>query len=140
MLRFIPTFAHAVADYVLGSLLLFAPWIMAFPDGPARYVTMAVGLLILGASAVTKYELAVLGLIPVPAHLLMDGLGGLLLIASPWLFGFAGEQWMFQVIAGVLEVGLALTTKTTPAFWPGHQGALLVQDGGAPDSTGSQHP
>ncbi len=52
---------------------------------------------ILGARAIvhsllTDYELGVVRRIPMPIHLLLDVLSGLVLLAvSAWIFGFANE-------------------------------------------------
>jgi hypothetical protein len=45
-------------------------------------------------------------------HLGVDAAGGLLLLASPWLFGFADRVMWPHVIIGILEIGAALTTRT----------------------------
>jgi hypothetical protein len=50
-------------------------------------------------------------LIPMPVHLGADILVGLVLIASPWLLGFADEVWIPHVVLGVLEVGVASMTQ-----------------------------
>ncbi len=49
-----------------------------------------------------------------PTHLTLDLLSGVLLAASPWLFGFSGFVYVPHLVLGVLEVGAALMTKTTP--------------------------
>lgn len=48
-------------------------------------------------------------------HLLFDLLSGILLAASPWLFGFADQVYLPHLIIGMLEIGAALMTKTGPA-------------------------
>ncbi|MBA3969217.1 MAG: SPW repeat protein, partial [Gemmatimonadetes bacterium] len=53
--------------------------------------------------------------IPMIGHLWVDGLGGLLLAASPWLFGFSEHVWMPHLVLGLAEFGAALVTKTIPA-------------------------
>jgi hypothetical protein len=66
----------------------------------------------------TDYELGVVPMISMPAHLILDGMGGLLLAVSPWLFEFAGSVWMPFLILGLAEVGAALITRTRPAHSP----------------------
>ena len=50
-----------------------------------------------------------------PVHLGLDAAAGLLLAASPWLFGFAEFVYLPHLILGILEMGAALMTETTPA-------------------------
>jgi hypothetical protein len=65
-------------------------------------------------SVLTDYELSLARVIPMPVHLAADAGGGLLLAASPWLFGFADRVTWPHVILGLLEVGAALMTRTSP--------------------------
>src|SRR3712207_5392896 len=92
-----------------------APFVLGFADnGPAQWVPMALGAAILIMSLITNYELSLAKVIPMPLHLSVDAAGGLLLAASPWLFGFADQVFWPHLIIGLLEIGAALTTRTTP--------------------------
>jgi len=114
-MRFISTRAHGVMDYIVGLLLLVAPYLLGFADGSAaQWVPMILGVAIVGMALMTDFELSLVRLIPMPLHLGIDIAGGLLLLASPWLFGFADRIAWPHVIVGILEVGLALTTRTVP--------------------------
>ena len=114
-MRFIPTRTHGVLDYVMGLLLIAAPYILGFADGTAaQYVPQAIGAAMLGASLLTNYELGLIRVIPMPVHLLLDFASGALLAASPWLFGFADRLYWPHLILGLLEIGSALMTRTVP--------------------------
>ena len=114
-MRFIPTRIHGMLDYATGLLLIVAPYLFGFANGgAAQWVPMILGVGILLMSLVTDYELSLTRLIPMPAHLAVDGAGGLFLLISPWLFGFADQVRWPHVIVGLLEIGAALTTRTTP--------------------------
>jgi hypothetical protein len=89
-LRIMPTQIHEVLDYLTGSALLAAPGLLGIKDEPRAALT----LLLAGAGAtayslLTDYELGLVRLLPMPAHLVLDAMGGALLASSPWLFGFA---------------------------------------------------
>ena len=113
--RFIPTRIHGILDYLMGGLLIVAPWLLGFADGgPAMWVPIILGAGVIVYSLLTDYELSVMRAIPMPVHLGLDVAGGLLLAASPWLFGFADFVWAPHVIVGILEVGAGLVTRTTP--------------------------
>jgi hypothetical protein len=47
-------------------------------------------------------------------HLFLDAAGGILLAASPWLFGFADEVWVPHLVLGLIELGTALMTQREP--------------------------
>lgn len=49
-------------------------------------------------------------------HLGLDAASGVLLAASPWLFGFSVVVFWPHLILGLFEVAAALTTRTTPAY------------------------
>lgn len=108
-LRFLPSSVHGVIDYAMGLVLLLAPTIFGFEElgGPAVWVPRILGILVLGESIMTDYELGLVKMIPLRFHLWMDAAVGLVLVISPWAFGFADQGsnvWMPHVIAGVAEL------------------------------------
>ena len=114
-LRFIPTRTHGVIDYLMGALLIVAPYILGFADGTtAQWIPQVVGAALIGASLLTDYELGVVRVIPMPVHLGLDVAAGALLAVSPWLFGFADRVWVPHVIFGLAEIGAGLMTRTVP--------------------------
>jgi hypothetical protein len=114
-LRFISTRAHGVIDYLMGGLLIVAPYLLGFADGTAaQWIPQIVGAALIGASLLTDYELGIVRMIPMPVHLGLDVAAGLLLAASPWLFGFADRVWLPHVIFGLAEIGAGLMTRTVP--------------------------
>jgi hypothetical protein len=115
-MRFIPTRTHGVIDYLMGALLILAPYLLGFADGTAaQWIPQVVGAALIGASLLTDYELGVVRVIPMPVHLFLDVAAGALLAVSPWLFGFADRVAWPHLILGLLEIGMGLTTSTTPA-------------------------
>jgi len=114
-MRVISTQVHGILDYLVGLLLVVAPWLFGFADNDtAKWVTIAVGITALLYSLVTDYELSVARVLPMSAHLALDALSGAFLAASPWLFGFSQEVWVPHVIIGLFEIGAALLTHTVP--------------------------
>ncbi len=113
-MRFIPTRVHGVLDYLVGALLIAAPWILNFNRGGAEtWVPVILGIGALLYSLLTNYELGVLRRIPMGTHLSLDAGSGLLLAVSPWLFGFSTFVFWPHLILGIFEIVAALTTKTT---------------------------
>jgi hypothetical protein len=115
-MRFIPTRVHGVLDYLTGLLLIAAPWVFGFADGGAeQWVPILLGVGVIGYSLLTRYELGVKRTLSVPTHLWLDVLGGALLAASPWLFGFADRVYIPHLVIGAGEILIALMTQTAPA-------------------------
>jgi hypothetical protein len=114
-MRFIPTNVHGVVDYLTGALLIVAPWLFGFAQGGAEtWVSVVLGAGAILYSLFTDYELGLARVLRMPLHLGLDAASGLLLAASPWLFGFSDVVYWPHLIIGVFEIGAALTTRTTP--------------------------
>jgi hypothetical protein len=118
--KLIPTKVHAALDYTVGVLLIAAPWIFGFADEStaATWMSVLAGLAIIGISTVTNYEGGFLGnLVAMRTHLISDGLLGVFLAASPWLFGFAEagtNAWLPFVAIGAGEILSAAATNPMP--------------------------
>lgn len=112
-MRFIPTWTHGIADYLLGVALIVAPFILGFAiGGVVQWLPMAIGSGILAMAVMTNYEFATVRLISMPVHLTVDFGAGLLLAMSPWVFGFSHIVFWPHLIFGLLEMGASLTTHT----------------------------
>jgi hypothetical protein len=129
-MRLIPTRMHAVMDYVAGVVLIAAPWIFGFSDDStaATVISVAAGIAMIGMSAVTAYEGGFLAhAIPMRMHLMADALVGIVLIASPWVFGFADEganAWAPFVIIGAFELVAAASTVPESAVDDAREGVM----------------
>jgi hypothetical protein len=115
-MRFIPTRVHGYLDYIMGALLIAAPWLFDFADGGAEtWVPVVLGAGAIVYSLMTDYELGATNAISMRTHLTLDLISGALLAASPWLFGFADYVYTPHLVLGILEIGAALMTKREPA-------------------------
>ena len=115
-MQVIPTRVHGMMDYLVGALLIAAPWLFDFAYGGAEtWVPVVLGAAAILYSLFTDYELGVVRRIPMPVHLMLDLGSGVLLAVSPWLFGFADRVWQPHLIVGLIEIGTALTTRRVPA-------------------------
>jgi hypothetical protein len=118
--RPIPSRIHGMLDYAGGIALIAAPWIFGFSDvgGAAVAVPVVLGILILLQSLMTDYELGVVRVIPLRAHLLADVLGGAFLALTPLIFGTTDEGlggWLPHVIVGLALVLAGLLTQPVPS-------------------------
>ena len=115
-MRFIPTRVHGYLDYIMGALLIAAPWLFDFAEGGAEtWVPVVLGAGAIVYSLMTDYELGATNAISMRTHLTLDLMSGILLAASPWLFGFADYIYTPHLVLGILEIGAALMTKREPA-------------------------
>ena len=114
-MRFIPTRVHGMTDYLIGVLLIAAPWLFNFDRGGAEtWVPVILGAGVIMYSLLTDYELGASRRISMPTHLMLDLGGGVLLALSPWLFGFSEHVWQPHLIVGLLEIGTSLMTRRVP--------------------------
>ena len=115
-MRWIGTKTHGYLDYIMGVLLIAAPWIFGFArDGAETWVPVVLGAGVIVYSLLTDYELGMNPMISMRTHLMLDLVAGVILAISPWLFGFAYYIWAPHLILGILEIGAALMTKQVPA-------------------------
>ena len=113
----ISTKVHGILDYLSGALLIASPWLFDFADHEtARWVAIGVGIAVLGLSIFTDYEAGLVRKIPMSVHLTMDLLAGVLLAASPWLFGFSDRVYLPHLVLGIMEIGASLLTQRTPDY------------------------
>ena len=114
-MRFIPTKLHGCLDYIVGALVIAMPWLFGFAKGGAETtVTVIFGVIAIVYSLLTNYELGVVPVLSMPTHLLIDFFWGLALAASPWLFGFANDTYLPQLIIGLFAIVASLLTRRVP--------------------------
>ena len=118
-MKFISNRVHTIIGLVVGVVLLLAPYIFGFSDNAsAAMVPWVIGLFIILNELITTSPIALVKLVPMKIHVIVDVLTGLVLAVSPWLFGFADaapNAWVPHVLVGILIVGYALATDTATA-------------------------
>ncbi len=120
-MRFLPTRVHALLDYSTGLLLIALPFLLGLTRGSSEtwgaeaWIPIALGSAAIVYSLLTNYELGLLRILPMPVHLMLDAGSGVLLAASPWLFGFADRIYLPHLILGFLEISASLITRTVPS-------------------------
>jgi hypothetical protein len=113
----LPTRIHGILDYLLGAMLIGAPWLFGFEAGGAEtWVPVGAGALVVLYSLCTDYEMGALRLIQVPVHLFFDLLVGVALIVSPWLLGFDTLVWIPHAALGGVLILVAAITDTIPGY------------------------
>lgn len=103
-------------DYLMGVILIAAPWLLGFArDGAETWVPVILGAGVIVYSMLTDYEFGLSPKISMGTHLTLDLVSGVLLAASPWLFGFSEYVYLPHLILGILEIGASVVTEKTPA-------------------------
>lgn len=114
VMNIISTKVHGVLDYLVGALLIAAPWIFDFNRGGAEtWVPVILGAGAILYSLFTDYEYSISRSISMKTHLILDVISGILLAASPWIFGFNDFVYLPHLIFGILEIGVSAMTQTT---------------------------
>ncbi len=114
-MRILPTRIHGFIDYAMGILLIASPYLFGFATGFAeQYVPQTLGAAAIVYSLFTRYELGMVRMLPMRAHLTLDIASGVLLMLSPWAFGFANAAHWPHLILGFIALATALMTRTTP--------------------------
>ena len=109
----IPAFVHGVLEYCAGALLIAAPFLFTFDSDTATAVAIIAGVAVLIIAASTAMSTGLIKSIPVPAHVILDYALAILLIASPFLFGFDddGTATAFFIVLGVVHLLLTIATR-----------------------------
>jgi hypothetical protein len=113
LVRLLPAWLHAVADYAVGlGLIIIA--IAVGGSGKAVAAGVLVGATVLIVSMFTRYPLGVAKVLPFPVHSAGDYLAAALLLLSPWVLNFHdtdGGLTAVYVIAGIAVLAVSLVTN-----------------------------
>lgn len=114
----ISTRLHGIMDYLTAALLIVLPFILRWDEDLSGSILMMAGIGMLLVSLCTRYELGAMKAIPMPVHLGIDFMMGLLLIAAPFLF--ISQDTMTKtvlfIVLGVSEIAAALLTQHEPRY------------------------
>jgi len=113
LVKLLPAWFHAIADYAVGILLIVVALVDNGSDG-AKATGVVVGAVVLVVSALTRYPLGILKVLPFTIHSAGDYLAAALLIAAPFVLNFAsaeGGMAAFYVVMGVAVLAVSLITN-----------------------------
>src|SRR3954468_24006616 len=113
LVRLLPAWFHAIADYAVGLSLIVVAVAVGGSAG-AVGTGVVVGVTVLVVSMLTKYPLGVAKVLPFTVHSAGDYLAAALLLAAPWTLNFAsGDTGItaFYVVAGIAVLAVSLVTN-----------------------------
>lgn len=106
-------FLHGAIEYLVGVLLIAAPFLFAFESDAAVALSIIAGVLLIAVAASTEGAGSLIDSIPISIHLLFDFAFAAVLIASPFLFGFTDESapTALFLIIGVAHLLVTIATR-----------------------------
>ena len=109
----IPLFVHGIIEYVGGALLIAAPFLLSFDSGTATALSIVVGVVVLGLAAATDGPTSLVNQVPRSAHVALDYVLVVLLIALPFLAGFSDETapTALFIVVGVAHLMVTIGTR-----------------------------
>ena len=121
----IPLFAHGVVEYVAAALLIAAPFLLGFDSGAATALSIVIGVVILAIAAATDGPTSLVNQIPRPAHVALDYVLVVVLIALPFLAGFSDETapTALFIVLGVAHLLVTIGTRFRSGAEPRAQAA-----------------
>ncbi len=113
LVRLLPAWLHAVADYAVG-LSLIAVALLVHGTSGATATGVVVGATVLLVSLFTRYPLGVVKVLPFTVHSAGDYLAALLLVVAPFALNFSARDaglTLFYVGAGIAVLAVSLITN-----------------------------
>ena len=114
LVKFLPAWFHAIADYAVGGLLVVAALLTTSAPDKAIASGVVVGVVVLAVSMLTKYPLGVVKVLPFTVHSAGDYLAAFLLIVAPFALSFDGSSGgldVLYIVAGVAVLAVSLITN-----------------------------
>jgi hypothetical protein len=107
---------HGLLDYVLGVVLVLAPFVLGFDDDTATAVAVVAGIAELIVAATTAWSRGIIKLIPPAVHGVIDYVFTVALIVAPFIFGFSedGRALTFFLVLGIGGLLLVAATRFVP--------------------------
>ena len=109
----IPLFLHGAIEYAAGVLFIAVPFLLSFDSGAATALSIIVGVVVLAVAAATEGPTSLVNQIPTAAHVALDYVLAVLLIALPFLAGFSDESapTAFFIVLGVFHLLITIGTR-----------------------------
>ena len=109
----VPRSVHGIIEYAAGVLLIAGPFLLSFDSGTATGVSVAVGVAVIAIAAATDGPTSLVDQIPVPAHVALDYVLAVLLVAMPFIAGFSDETapTAFFIALGVAHLLITIGTR-----------------------------
>jgi len=113
LVKLLPAWFHAIADYAVATLLILVP---AIAGGSSKAVAagIVVGAVVAVVSMLTRYPLGVVKVLPFTVHSAGDYLAAALLVIAPFALSFSGSDTglaAFYIAGGAAVLAVSLITN-----------------------------
>src|SRR5215208_4161023 len=128
----LPRPVHGLVEYIEALAFIVVPLLLfGAGAGAATATAIVVGVVLLVVAASTAGPTGLVNQVPVVAHVAIDYILAIFLIAAPFLFGFSGET---EPLAFFLVLGIAHLLITIATRFLARDGAAARTRGSAPAS------
>lgn len=112
-MRFISPRIHGFLDYAVAGALITAPLLLDFAatSVAAAAMSIAAGIGLVVYSLLTDYSAGVRNLISWKAHLTLDAVAAVAMLAAPFVFGFEGIARGFYLSVAIAVLAVVATTQ-----------------------------
>lgn len=109
----IPRFVHGLIEYLAGMAFIAAPIVLSFESGTATAISIAIGVVVLAIAAATDGPTSLVNSLPLTAHVALDYVLAVLLVAMPFVAGFSDETnpTVFFIALGVAHLLITIGTR-----------------------------
>ena len=109
----IPRFLHGFVEYAAAALFFVTPFLLAFDSSAAIAASIVAGVVVLFLAATTEGPTSLINYVPLAAHVVLDYVLAIALIAIPFLAGFSDETapTAFFIAMGVLHLLVTIGTR-----------------------------
>jgi hypothetical protein len=109
----IPRFLHGFVEYAAAVLFFVAPFLLDFDSSAAVAASIVAGVVVLFLAATTEGPTSLINYVPLAAHVVLDYVLAIALIAIPFLAGFSDETapTAFFIAVGVLHLLVTIGTR-----------------------------
>ena len=114
---------HGSLEYLVGALLIAAPFLLEFDSGQATAASIVLGLLLLAFTAMSAIPTGLVKGITVGLHVGGDVVFAVVLIALPFVLQFTDETapTALFIVAGVLHLLVTIGTRFPAAASTGRR-------------------
>lgn len=106
--RFVTRTVHAYLDYPVALALIGLPFVLGLGQSNpmALWLSVVTGVAAFSLTVLTDHHLGIWRVLPYKFHLAVDLLVGVVFMAAPSLFGFAGLDAVFYWLNGAAVVAV----------------------------------